>query len=159
MAQLLGEYECKIDAKGRMRLPAQLLKQLGEDSSSTFVMNRGLEKHLVLYPKKVWDKISAQVDALNAYDRNNRKFVRYFYRGAQQIRVDGADRILINKRLLDFAEIGKEVVLFAQGYQIEVWSKAAYEAMMDEEPGDDIISLAENVMSNITINLDDDGVS
>jgi len=51
MVQLLGEYDCKIDAKGRLRMPSALLKQLGELESYKFVVNRGFEKCLMLYPE------------------------------------------------------------------------------------------------------------
>lgn len=150
--ELLGEFDCKIDSKGRMRVPAQLLKQLGDANGGThtFVVNRGLEKNLMLYPKTVWDKIIAKVSSLNQFDRNNRKFIRYMYRGAQMIELDSSDRILIKKQLLEFAGIEKDVILFAQGEQIEVWSKEEYLNDMLAEPNEDFISLAEKVMSGQT---------
>ena len=146
--ELLGEFDSKIDTKGRMRVPAQLLKQLGDGDGGThtFVVNRGLEKNLMLYPKSVWDKIIAKVSSLNQFDRNNRKFIRYMYRGAQIIELDSSDRILIKKPLLEFAGIEKEVMLFAQGDQIEVWSKQEYLNDMLLEPNEDFIALAEKVM-------------
>lgn len=145
--QLLGEYECKIDAKGRMRIPAQLIKQMGEGDSHTFVLNRGLEKNLMLYPKAVWDRMSEEVDRLNPYDQSNRKFIRYFYRGAQFVELDGSDRILIKKQLLEFADIKNEVVLFARGEQIEVWSGEKYAMELDDEPNEDFAALAQRVMT------------
>ena len=146
--ELLGEFECKIDAKGRMRVPAQLLKQLGDGGTHTFVVNRGLEKNLMLYPKKVWDQMIAKVSSLNQFDRNNRKFIRYMYRGAQHLELDSSDRILMKKQLLEFAGIEKEVILFAQGDQIEIWSKTEYLNDMMMEPNEDMVSLAEKVMRN-----------
>jgi len=145
--QLLGEYECKIDAKGRMRVPAQLIKQLEGEATTNFVMNRGLENNLMLYPKSVWDRISEEVDQLNPYDKKSRKFIRYFYRGAQILEMDGSDRILIKKALLEFAGIEKDAVLFARGDQIEVWSAKTYEMQLNEEPEEDFASLAESVMT------------
>lgn len=146
--QLLGEFECKVDAKGRMRIPAQLIKQMGESDAQTFVVNRGFEKNLMLYPKEVWDNMIAQISELNQFDRNNRKFIRYIYRGAQQLEVDASDRVLIKKQLLEFADIGKEVVLFAQGDQIEIWSKEEYERQMAMDDDEDFAQLAEVVMKN-----------
>ena len=109
--QLLGEYECKIDAKGRMRMPSGLIAQLGEleeeDQQHTFVINRGFEKCLMLYPQDVWDKITAEINQLNLYNKKNRDFVRYFYRGATEVSPDGADRILLSKRLLAYAGVEK----------------------------------------------------
>lgn len=134
MHQLTGEYECKTDAKGRIRVPSSLIKQLvGENS---FTVNRGFEKHLMLYPKDVWDKKTNEINQLNIYSTKERQAIRYFYRGATEISLDGADRILIPKSLLEYAGIQKEVVLFAYHEQIEIWSKEGYEQMLGEEPSD-----------------------
>ena len=93
MQPLLGEYDCKIDAKGRMRLPSGLLSQLPEKESYEFVLNRGLENCIMLYPVEVWDEITKKVNELNQFVKKNREFIRYFYRGAQRITLDSADRI------------------------------------------------------------------
>jgi MraZ protein len=147
MQQLLGEYECKIDPKGRMRLPSDLLGQLGEDARS-FVVNRGFEKCLMLYPEKVWDSITNEINQLNLYNKKNRDFVRYFYRGAQKVAPDSADRVLITKRLQAYAEIDKEVILSAYNDRIEIWAKDQYDKMLDDEP-DDFSDLAEDVLGNM----------
>lgn len=99
-----------------------LISQL-EGEKPAFVINRGFENCLILYPEKVWEEISKEVNALNQYDRRNREFVRYFYRGAQRLEVDGADRVLIAKRLLEYAGINKDVILVAVNDRIEVWAK------------------------------------
>ncbi|MEL7118770.1 MAG: division/cell wall cluster transcriptional repressor MraZ [Bacteroidota bacterium] len=143
--QLLGEYECKMDAKGRMRLPSGLIGQLGEKETYNFVINRGFEKHLMLYPEEVWDRITEEINELNLYNKKNRDFVRYFYRGAQKVTMDSADRILVTKRLLEYAEVDKDVILSAYNDRIEIWSKEEYEFMLDEEP-DDFSDLAEDVL-------------
>jgi len=95
MPQLLGEYDCKIDAKGRLRMPSGLLKQLGESESYTFVINRGFEKCLMLYPEEVWNKITKEIDQLNIFDEKKRQFVRYFYRGATTVNTDSYSPIKI----------------------------------------------------------------
>ncbi len=147
MPQLLGEFDCKIDAKGRMRLPSPLLRQLEEEAAPNFVVNRGVERCLVLYPKKVWDGISAKVNKLNPYVKKNRDFIRYFYRGATELSPDASDRILLNKRLLEYAGIQKDVILFAINDRIEIWSKDHYDHLMDDEP-DSFSDLAEDVMGS-----------
>lgn len=148
MPQLLGEYECKLDAKGRMRMPAQLIKQLEEDGEIVFVINRGYEKNLMLYPKKVWDRISKEINGLNTYNKKNLQFIRYFYRGAQEVALDGADRLLISRKLLDYGGIDKDVVIFAYNDRMELWSKEEYDKILDEEP-EDFLSLAEEVMGKV----------
>lgn len=148
MPELLGEFECKIDAKGRMRMPTSLLKQLSGIGTHTFVVNRGVEPCLTLYPKKVWDVLSARVKKLNPYVQKNRRFIRYFYRGATELNPDASDRILLSKSLLEYAGIEKEAILFAINDRMEIWSKSRYEQMMDEEPGN-LSDLGEAVMGQV----------
>ena len=149
--QLLGEYDCKLDAKGRMRLPTGLINQLGEGEKHTLVINRGFERCLVLYPEDVWKKISSEIDALNLYNKKNRDFARYFYRGAQELTMDGADRILLPKRLVEYADIENEVILSAYNGRIEVWAKNEYDQMMEDEPSD-FSDLADEVLGKIDQN-------
>lgn len=159
--QLLGEYDCKIDAKGRMRMPSGLISQLVESEGSetpppslTFVINRGFEKCLMLYPEPVWEKITAEINQLNQYNKKNRNFVRYFYRGAHKVAMDSADRILVTKRLLEYANIERDVILSAYNDRIEIWAMDEYNRMMDEEP-DDFSDLAEDVLGKVNgINTD-----
>lgn len=148
MQQLLGEYECKIDAKGRMRLPSGLISQLGKRETYSFVINRGFEKCLMIYPNEVWEHITTEINQLNLYNKKNRDFVRYFYRGAHKVSMDSADRVLITKRLLEYASIDKDVILSAYNDRIEIWAKSEYDSLLQDEP-DDFSDLAEDVLGKI----------
>ncbi len=148
MANLFGEYVCKLDAKGRFMLPAGLVKQLTPEDQERFVINRGFEKNLTLYPESEWQKITKEINSLNLYNKKNREFVRYFYRGASELTSDSSHRLLLPKTLLDYAGLEKEIVLFAFGNRIEVWSKDLYEGTMSVEP-EDFSELAEEVMGRI----------
>ncbi len=152
MPQLLGEYECKIDSKGRMRLPSSLMEQLGTEGTHPFVVNRGMEKCLTLYPKSIWNVIITRVNKLNIYKKKNRDFLRFIYRGATEIAPDASDRILLPKRLVEYAGIEKEVVLFAVNDRVEIWSKERYDQMLDEEP-DTFSDLAEEVMGDVDLDM------
>ncbi len=145
MRHLLGEYECKTDAKGRFMLPSALKKQLSPGDQERFVINRGFERNLTLYPESEWLKISNEVNALNLYNKKNREFVRYFFRGASELRLDAAGRLLLPRSLVEYSGIGKEIVLFAYGNRIEIWARESYASMLDNEP-EDFSSLAEEVM-------------
>ena len=147
MYQLTGEYECKIDAKGRIKLPANLIRQVGGNGTYEFMVNRGFENHLMLYPKDVWDEKTKELNQLNIYIKKNRQAVRYFYRGATKILADASDRILLTKSLIEYAGIDKEVVLFAYQDQVEIWSKEAYEKMIGDEP-ENFSELAEEVFGS-----------
>jgi len=81
LPQLHGEYECKLDAKGRLRMPSTLLRQLGGNGPHTFFVNRGFEKCLMIYPEKVWEKNLERIKELNVYRAQDRNFIRYFFRG------------------------------------------------------------------------------
>lgn len=148
---MTGEYDCKTDAKGRVRLPSSLIRQLGKGSSTEFTINRGFEKHLMLYPRDVWEKETEKINQrLNIYNNKERQALRYFYRGATELSVDSADRVLLPKSLAEYAGIEKEVVLFAYQDRIEVWAKAEYELFLSKEP-EDFASIAEDIFGNKSI--------
>jgi MraZ protein len=153
MANLFGEFLCKLDSKGRFMLPSGLKKQLSNGDQERFVINRGFEKNLTLYPESEWLKISKEINSLNLYTKKNREFVRYFFRGASEITADSTARVLLPKPLLDYAGLDREIILFAYGNRIEIWSKELYESTLDVEP-DDFSVLAEEVMGRINNNND-----
>ncbi|MBV8388816.1 MAG: division/cell wall cluster transcriptional repressor MraZ [Mucilaginibacter sp.] len=147
MSHFLGEFECKLDAKGRMMVPVGLKKQLPEADKEGLVINRGFEKHLVIYTRREWDKIVEDLSKLNSYEKKTREFIRYFTRGASELTLDAAGRVLLPKALLDYAGIEADVVLACQLNRIEVWAQSAYDAQMDNEP-ENFSNLAEEVMGN-----------
>lgn len=137
-----------MDAKGRLMLPAALRRQVSPESQDRFVVNRGFENCLALYPFNEWQKISAEINQLNLYVKKNREFARYFYRGATEILVDSAGRILLPKRLCEYADIKQDLILSAWSNKIEIWSREKFEGMLSEEPAD-FAMLAEEVMGKI----------
>ncbi len=143
----LGEYICKLDAKGRLTVPSGLKKQIDNEGREGFVLNRGFEGCLGLYPHKDWLEVSKKLNDLNLFTIKNRAFVRKFQNGATKLDMDGNGRVLLPKDLQEFAGISKEVVLFAYADRIEIWDKAKYDEVMNEEMGD-FATLAEEVMSD-----------
>src|SRR5699024_2872520 len=97
------EFECKLDDKGRMVLPAALKRQLPHVEREGLVVNRGFEKHLVFYTREEWDQITKKLASLNQFNQKNRMFVRAFTRGATELSMDAAGRVLLPKSLLDYA--------------------------------------------------------
>ena len=154
MYQLTGEYECKMDVKGRLRLPTSLIRQIGAGILS-FTTNRGFEKNLMLYPKDVWDSKTKEINQLNIYNTKQRQALRYFYRGATGLVLDSADRILIPKSLIEYAELSQDIVLFAYHEQIEIWSKENYEAIIAAEP-EDFSVIADEIFGNVKLNETDE---
>ncbi|MCR8557939.1 division/cell wall cluster transcriptional repressor MraZ [Mucilaginibacter sp. BJC16-A38] len=147
MSYLTGEFECKLDNKGRMMIPAGLKKKLPEAEKEGLVINRGFEKYLVIYTKQEWDKKLDELNKLNQYEKKNIEFIRYFTRGATELSVDAAGRVNLPQGLLDYAGIGTDVVLNCQMTKIEMWDRVAYQAMIENEP-EDFAKLAEEVMGD-----------
>ena len=148
MYQLLGEFPCKIDNKGRLRLPSGLLDQLPNDERDLFVINRGFEGCLNLYPKKVWDEKSLQVKQLNDFDLNSRMFKRAFLNGAAHLKKDGADRVNLPNTLLMYAGIENEALLVGVDENIELWSRAKWDEVQAQLSGDQFAQLAQLVLGN-----------
>ena len=103
MIGFIGEYEATLDNKGRFLLPAGIKKQLPEGEIPVFVINRGFEKCLTVYPMQSWKPIYENISSLNDFDPKVREFRRYFLNGATQIEVDGAGRLLLPKSLMEHA--------------------------------------------------------
>ena len=146
---LIGEYPVSVDNKGRLRLPTALLRQLGEKPEGSegysFVINRGFEKCLTLYPKTVWDEITTRLSRLNRFNDRNRMFVRSFYLGAYPLDTDSADRILLQKPLMDYAGLSDEAILVSMEDRIEIWAPEVYQSMLNINPND-FADLANQVM-------------
>ena len=139
-----GEYECKLDEKGRLKLPSAILNQLGESPSRDFVANRGFERCLYLFPKTVWNTKLNEVQGLNEYLPEVRQFKRYFYRGATEFTPDKADRILLPKILLEYAGIDRTVLITSVGEFMEMWNPDTYNEIINKEP-DDLSALAQKI--------------
>jgi MraZ protein len=146
MPKFIGEFDGKVDAKGRVVLPVGLKKQLPEGSSEQLVINRGFDKCLVIYTRPDWEQETLKLEGLDSFNQLDRQFIRIFNNGATEVALDTASRILIPKKLAAYAELESDVVLYAYNNKIEVWSKKNYEAQMDIDP-DEFSKLAETVMS------------
>jgi MraZ protein len=153
---LIGTYEVKVDAKGRLMLPAVLKKQLSSAMRSGFVMKRAVfQPCLELYPMEEWEKLMQKVNKLNRFNKKNDAFIRRFTAGVKVIEVDNAGRLLIPKDLLAFSGITKQTVLASAVNIIEIWDKDRYEQAIDDAALD-FADLAEEVMGQ---DDGDDGVS
>ncbi len=147
MTGFLGEFEATLDAKGRFLLPAGIKKQLPEEGESLFVINRGFEKCLALYPMKSWEPLFADISKLNEFDPKVREFRRYFLNGATHVEPDSAGRLLVPPNLKDHAGLQKDIVLVAAVNKIEIWDSSKYHQLFDSFSADDFSNLAKDVMA------------
>ncbi len=135
MTSFLGEYEVALDPKGRFLLPIGIRKQLPEGIGEKFVINRGFENCLTIYPIATWNAISEKINRLNDFKPNVREFKRLFLNGATMIESDSVDRLLVPKQLMEFAGIKKDAVLSSQGNKLELWDKDTYYNYLRERVG------------------------
>lgn len=156
MNPLIGTYECKVDAKGRLMLPAAIKKQLHPVLQNGFVLKRAVfQPCLELYPMSEWEVLMQKVNKLNRFKKKNNDFIRRFTAGLKMVEVDTAGRLLIPKDLVAFSGITKEVVVSSAINIIEIWDKDKYEKAIDDATGD-FADLAEEVMGQ---DDDDNGIS
>lgn len=147
MTGFLGEFEATLDAKGRFLLPAGFKKQLPEEETPRFVINRGFEKCLALYPVKNWEPLFAEISKLNDFDPKVREFRRYFLNGATFVEPDTAGRLLVPPNLKDHAGLQKDIVLVAAVNKIEIWDSNTYKKFFDSYSPDAFSNLAKEVMA------------
>jgi len=154
---LIGTYECKVDVKGRLLLPAPLKKQLSTSLQDGFVLKRSVfQSCLELYPMAEWNLMMQKVNKLNRFVKKNNDFIRRFQAGVKVVEVDALGRLLVPKDLTNFAQITKDIVLSSTVNIVEIWDKDLYEKAIDDSVGD-FADLAEDVMGNV--NDDDNGIS
>ena len=147
MIGFIGEYESTIDAKGRFLLPSGFKKQLPEQESHVFMINRGFEKCLTLYPIQSWEPIFNKISQLNDFNPKVREFRRYFLNGAIQLELDSAGRVLLPKNLMEHASLVKDIVLVSAINKIEIWDKNKYQQIFESFSADAFSDLADEVMN------------
>lgn len=133
-----GEYNHTVDTKGRLIVPAKFREMLGD----TFVVTKGLDGCLFVYPNEEWTNIENKFREIPLTTKDARKFSRFFFAGAADCEVDKQGRILIPSVLREFAGLKKEVVLVGVLNRIEIWSK---ERWLGENEYEDMDEVAEHM--------------
>lgn len=155
MTSLIGEYDCKVDAKGRFMFPVDLRKQMDILFEKGFVINRNLhQKCLVLYPIQEWEKLNKKLSKLNRLIKANDVFVRKFTGGATNITADGAGRVLLPKALSQHANINTDIKVLGSNNVIEIWDKTLYEEFLNQDIN--IEQLAEDVLTGLNFSDSDE---
>lgn len=150
MKNFIGTYECRIDDKGRLKLPSSLIKQMGDFGDDSFVVKRAVfQECLEVYPMNIWDQLMNKLNKLNRFIKKNADFIRMFTAGVKIAELDNAGRLQISKDLTLFANLRKEVVITSAGELFEIWDKEAYEKVIATSE-EDFAKLAEEVMGSIS---------
>tara|TARA_B100001250_G_C19379977_1_gene605756 strand:- start:134 stop:598 length:465 start_codon:yes stop_codon:yes gene_type:complete len=154
MINLIGTYECTVDNKGRIMIPAQLKKQLDGFTTEPFILKRSVFQNcLELFPCSEWKLMMDKVNKLNRFVKKNNDFIRMYTAGVKSIDLDSNGRILIPRDLITISKLQKRVVLSSSINIIEIWDKDEYEKSIND-PKVDFAKLTEEVMGN-----DQDNVS
>ncbi len=147
MAFFTSEYSAKLDAKGRMVLPARMKAHLPQDSAHELFMREGFEPCLELYPLVEYQKIYVRIAGLNEFNAEYRKLQRNFFRGSTTVELDSAGRLLIPKPMIQYARLNKEVVVVGMGNRIEIWNPEVYEEYLIKDP-QELSELAEKYLTD-----------
>lgn len=149
MINFFGEYRFSIDEKGRTALPAlfrDIVEKENEDSEH-WVITKGMEQSILLYPKKIWQQLLEYLSQKLSYkNENDRTFLRYFIFPAKEITIDKQGRFVIPKNLIEHAKLNKNVVFLGALNKIEMWSEDYWEGY---------ISNSSDQLSQLMNKLDD----
>lgn len=140
----IGEYQHGLDSKNRMIIPSKLREELG----NKFIITKGLDGCLYVYPMKEWERLEEKLKLLPLTNKDARSFVRFFFSGACEVETDKQGRGLIPQNLLEYAGIEKEIVSIGVLTRIEIWSKQKWESYNESDI--DFDSIAEK-MSDLGI--------
>ena len=137
----MGEYHHSIDAKGRLIVPTKLRDDLGEN----FIVTRGLEGCLFVYPKSEWDKIITKYkDLPDTKDR--RYFMRIFLSGATICELDKQGRINIPTPLVEFSNLKKECIIIGVDERLEIWSRESWDQFITDNESN-LSEIADNLFA------------
>lgn len=127
MSSFKGSYSYSVDNKGRINIPARLRKYVSPEANDTFVITRGYEDCLFVYPLDEWNKLEESIRHLSPTNSRHRFFMRALLERAMEMQLDGQFRISIPKELLQFAHIENEVLIIGVLEHIEIWNPGMYE--------------------------------
>lgn len=119
----IGEYQHTLDTKGRIIIPSKFREELGEE----FVMTKGLDNCLFVYPKKEWAILEEKLKTLPLTNRDARAFIRFFFAGASEGSLDKQGRVLIPANLREHSKLDKDAVVIGVSTRMEIWSKEEWD--------------------------------
>lgn len=127
MSSFKGSYTYSVDDKGRINLPAKLRKYVSPEANETFVVTRGFEQCLYVYPADEWNKLEQNLRNLSNYDAEHRRFVRTLLELASEGQLDAQSRLSIPQELREYANIREDIRIIGTLDKIELWNPKIYE--------------------------------
>ncbi len=120
----MGEYQHGLDDKARLTIPAKFREELG----STFIVTRGLDRCLFVYPQKDWETLETKMRAMPLTRPDARQFIRFFFSGAAECELDKQGRIVLPGNLREYASINKDCVVIGVGARVEIWDQTIWKS-------------------------------
>ena len=117
-----GEFHNSIDQKNRLSIPVKYRKALSPVNDNTFVLTRGFDQCLILYPLDEWKKVESQLGSLSSIKVRHRNFVRSIVRCAVHVKYDSQGRIALPENLLKYAHLDSNVIVIGMIKKIELWA-------------------------------------
>ena len=137
----MGEFQHTLDDKSRLAMPVKFREELGQ----SFVMTRGLDQCLFVYPKAEWEILEAKLKSLPMTRADARSFVRFFFSGASECELDKQGRVLVPAALRDYAGLSKDCVVLGVSNRVEIWGAEKWRAYADEA-AESFAEIAENLV-------------
>jgi MraZ protein len=134
MSSFKGSYAYSVDKKGRINIPARLRKYVSPEANDTFVLTRGFEQCLFVYPLDEWSKLEESIRQLSPTNPQHRYFTRTLLENAVESLLDGQSRIIIPTGLLHLAAIENEVLILGVLERIEIWNPNIYREYQKKQP-------------------------
>lgn len=144
MSSFKGSFNYTVDSKGRINIPAKMRKNLSPDANESFVITRGFENCIFVYPNDEWAKREAELGKLQQTNRDDRLFTRLLLQYAADVELDGQHRIVLTKELMEYAKINGDVLILGVFDRIEVWNPEEYKKYLEAQ-SKDYVTVAENV--------------
>lgn len=150
MSYPIGQYECKLDAKGRLMMPSDCKEQFGEQVEEGFVLRPGsFDRCLELYTYSDWKRVQEKLGTLNPFLRANNELLRKYNAGAMPVKLDATGRLQIPKMLVEKGGLSKDIVLTSLTVKMEIWDKAAYEEAVNGISPERFEALTTETLSNL----------
>ncbi|MBR3490640.1 MAG: division/cell wall cluster transcriptional repressor MraZ [Bacilli bacterium] len=139
---LMGEFHHNLDDKNRLIIPSKFRYELG----SKFIVTRGIEKCLFVYPVDEWNKIIEKLNTLPFTNKDARTFMRMFLSGATECELDNNGRVQITGPLMNYASLNKECVVIGVGDRLEIWDQDMFNNFFNDNI-ENFSDVAENLFS------------
>ena len=128
----MGEYHHLVDKKNRLIIPSSLRQQTKENQNQ-FIITRGLDQSLFLYPTLEWQNLGERLRNLSTTKSDSRAFLRLLFSGANSVQPDTQGRITLPQGLKDFAGIKEKVVIIGAFNKIEIWSEEIWNKYFEKQ--------------------------